>query len=264
MPIAADLPDDIEELKQLVVARTVERDAFKVERDAAVAERDAAKAGLIAKTLEAEKLKFELARLKRMTFGASSERIKREIEQLELKLEELESDEAQGEPAATPEPSPDEQPAEAREKKRRRQLPEHLPRTTETHEPASPTCASLRQRSAAQGGRGCDRDPRVHSRPLRGRASRAACLLVPHVRGHDAGADAVAADPARAGGPRSAGAHCHRQVLRSRSALSPGRDLCPRRRRSRPRHAGRLDRQDRLAGASRSPTGLASTSWRAA
>src|SRR5262245_3989067 len=141
MPIAADLPDDIDALKQLVVARTVERDALKVERDAAVAERDAAKAGLVNKTLEAEKLKFELARLRRMTFGASSERIKREIEQLELKLEELESDEVQGEPAATPQPPAEEHSGSAREKKRRRQFPEHLPRTTATHEPASSTCA---------------------------------------------------------------------------------------------------------------------------
>ena len=142
MPIAADLPDDIDALKQLVVARTVERDAFKVERDAAVAERDAAKAGLVNKTLEAEKLKFQLARLKRMTFGASSERIKREIEQLELKLEELESDEVQCEPAATPEPPAEEHSGSAREKKRRRQFPKRLPRTTATHWPASPTCAS--------------------------------------------------------------------------------------------------------------------------
>src|ERR1700682_5765691 len=124
MPIAADLPDDIDALKQLVVARTAERDTFKVERDViaterdvAVAERDAAKAGLLSKTLEAEKLKFELARLKRMTFGASSERIKREIEQLELKLEELESDEAEDASTASSEPIPDEHPAEAREKK---------------------------------------------------------------------------------------------------------------------------------------------------
>jgi len=77
MASGADLPDDIEELKRRLIARE--------------AELAATKAGLIAKTLEAEKLKFELARLKRMTFGASSERIKREIEQLELKLEELES-----------------------------------------------------------------------------------------------------------------------------------------------------------------------------
>lgn len=121
MASAADLPDDIDELKRRLIA---------------------AEAGLLAKTLEAEKLKFELARLKRMTFGASSERIKREIAQLELKLEELESDEAQGEPAVVPEPSPDAGSAEAREQKRRRQLPEHLPRTTKTHEPVSPTCGT--------------------------------------------------------------------------------------------------------------------------
>ena len=149
MASAANLPDDIEALKQLVVARTAERDGFKIERDViaaerdvAVAERNAAKAGLINKTLEAEKLKFELARLKRMTFGASSERIKREIEQLELKLEELESDEAEDASTAPSEPTPDAQPAEAREQKRRRHLPEHLPRTTKTHEPASPTCGT--------------------------------------------------------------------------------------------------------------------------
>jgi hypothetical protein len=47
MPSAADLPDDIDELKRRLIA---------------------AEAGLLAKTLEAEKLKFELARLKRMYF----------------------------------------------------------------------------------------------------------------------------------------------------------------------------------------------------
>jgi transposase len=128
MASAANLPNDIEELKRRLIARE--------------AELAAAKAGLIAKTLEAEKLKCELARLKRMTFGASSERIEREIAQLELKLEELESDEARGEPAAAPEPSCDAESDEAREKKRRRQFPEYLPRTTTTHEPTSPTCST--------------------------------------------------------------------------------------------------------------------------
>jgi hypothetical protein len=56
---AADLPDDIEALKALIIARD--------------AELAAAKSGLVAKTLEAEKLKFELARLKRVQFGQSSE-----------------------------------------------------------------------------------------------------------------------------------------------------------------------------------------------
>ncbi len=49
MADAAGLPNDIEELKRLVALRT--------------AERDAAKAGLLLKTLEAEKLKTQIARL---------------------------------------------------------------------------------------------------------------------------------------------------------------------------------------------------------
>ena len=57
MRSAADLPDDVDELKRRLMA---------------------AEAGLLAKTLEAEKLKFELARLRRMAFGQSSERIERD------------------------------------------------------------------------------------------------------------------------------------------------------------------------------------------
>ena len=131
MADAAGLPNDIEELKRLVALRT--------------AERDAAKAGLLLKTLEAEKLKTQIARLKRMSFGASSERVRRELEQLELKLEEIETAEAQAEarprPAAAAEPA---QPAqeEAPAKKQRRKLPEALPRRDIVHEPACacPVC----------------------------------------------------------------------------------------------------------------------------
>jgi hypothetical protein len=47
------------------------------------------------KTLEIEKLKFQIAKLRRMQFGRSSERINRQIEQLELRLEELEAGEAE-------------------------------------------------------------------------------------------------------------------------------------------------------------------------
>ena len=128
MADAAGLPNDIEELKRLVALRT--------------AERDAAKAGLLLKTLEAEKLKTQIARLKRMSFGTSSERVRRELEQLELKLEEIETAEAQAEaaagPAAAAEPA---QPAqeEAPAKRQRRKLPEALPRRDIVHEPAC-TC----------------------------------------------------------------------------------------------------------------------------
>ncbi|MEJ0072205.1 MAG: transposase [Pseudomonadota bacterium] len=45
--------------------------------------------------MEIEKLKFQIAKLRRMQFGRSSERIAREIAQLELRLEELETGEAE-------------------------------------------------------------------------------------------------------------------------------------------------------------------------
>jgi len=75
----------------LIIFALVEIDGHSF---AGTAERDAAKAGLVTKSLEVEKLKVQIARLKRVTFGSSSERIAREIEQLELKLEELETEEA--------------------------------------------------------------------------------------------------------------------------------------------------------------------------
>lgn len=126
MPMRADeLPDDIEVLKRLII-----------ERDAELA---AAKSGLVAKTLEAEKLRFELAKLKRMAFGQSSERIERAIEQLELKLEEIET--AAAETAASVVPKPTADLAEAPvEKTPRRKLPAHLARVTATHELASCSC----------------------------------------------------------------------------------------------------------------------------
>src|SRR6202453_5324152 len=43
------------------------------------------------KALEIEKLKFQIAKLRGMQFGRSSERINRQIAQLELRLEELEA-----------------------------------------------------------------------------------------------------------------------------------------------------------------------------
>src|SRR5271165_5340160 len=137
MPLAAaDLPNNITALKQLVLAQAVD-----IEK--AGAELAAAKAGLLSRTLEVEKLKIEIARLKRMSFGASSERMRRELEQLELQLEELETAQAEAEAAAeTAPPAIVEEPAteEAPAKKTRRKLPEALPRREIVHEPAC-TCA---------------------------------------------------------------------------------------------------------------------------
>ena len=90
------------------------------------------------KALEIEKLKLQIAKLRRMQFGRSSERISRQIEQLELRLEELETAEtevtakAEAE-AATAEP---ETPVRERSKPTRKPLPDHLPRQAVVHQPA--------------------------------------------------------------------------------------------------------------------------------
>jgi len=113
------LPDDVDSLKQLVTA------AF---------------AALKSKTLEIEKLKVQLRRLRRMQFGRSSEKLAGEIAQLELALEELEGSEAAaGEPPAAAAGAPA---AGARIKPARRALPDHLPREAVIHAPpvACPAC----------------------------------------------------------------------------------------------------------------------------
>src|SRR6476646_4017798 len=64
-----------------------EKEALLIERDRVIAVRDAE---LYAKTLQIEHLKAQLAVLRRARFGRSSEKLDREIEQLELLLGELE------------------------------------------------------------------------------------------------------------------------------------------------------------------------------
>ena len=144
-PPVETLPKTIDELTQLVISRTAERDAHAVELAAA-------KAGLIVNALEIEKLKVQIARLRRVQYGSSSERIKRELEQLELKLEDLETAAAAAvEPAqceqATAAPAPS-----STRRKPRRKLPEHLPRTDVVHAPASscPTCGGADARKVGE------------------------------------------------------------------------------------------------------------------
>ena len=149
---ASDHRAEIVELQRKLIAK----DTLLAERRG-TAELVAAKNGLIEKTLEAEKLKFELARLKRMQFGHSSERIDRQIEQLELKLEEIEV--ASAEDAASTVEIAAEPPASAGitehllRREPRRRTPEHLPRRDETHAPAScacPRCGTERLRKVGE------------------------------------------------------------------------------------------------------------------
>ena len=86
-----------------------------------------------AKGLKIAQLEARIAKLKRLQFGQSSEKLAHEIEQLELELDELHEDEAAQ--AA-------ERPAAVQAligKPARRPLPPHLPREDEVHEPSC-TC----------------------------------------------------------------------------------------------------------------------------
>jgi transposase len=95
-----------------------------------------------AKTLHIEKLKMQLAVLRRARFGRSSEKLDRTIEQLELLISGLEEDiaaqDANARTGATEPAGPDGPTFPARPRQRRqpvrKPLPEHLRRETVVHE----------------------------------------------------------------------------------------------------------------------------------
>lgn len=118
-PTSDDLPHDVGALRALLIERDTELSALR----AKIRHRD----------LQIEKLKLQLAKLRRMQFGRSSEKIAQQIEQLELLIEELETPTAI--PARASASSMPDLPA-------RRALPEHLPRESVVHAPvcACPAC----------------------------------------------------------------------------------------------------------------------------
>jgi transposase len=91
---------------------------------------------------ELERLQLVIARLRRLQFGRKSEKIQREIEQLELQLEDLEEGSAGKKQRAgsTLPPSAAAIFANVTEKPARRPLPDHLPRQNEIHQPEQESC----------------------------------------------------------------------------------------------------------------------------
>ena len=92
-------------------------------------------ATLISRTGEIERLTLLVEKLQRMLFGKKSEKVLRQIEQLELQLEELQAASVIEETRAV---APAERPVAARPF--RRPLPEYLPREVHTHLPNHDTC----------------------------------------------------------------------------------------------------------------------------
>ena len=178
MQTQAPLPDNVDELKALLSAQIAqleaikqshvslrsavdllkfERDGIRAERDRVLAERDGIKVELEDIKFEHESLKQSklddaeeikrltllLEKLKRMVFGQKSEKLARQIDQLELELEELYI--GQGEHASQRErKSPREKPV-----REARTFPDDLPRDTQEHLPkdaACPDCGGQWQR----------------------------------------------------------------------------------------------------------------------
>jgi transposase len=116
----AELPDDPAALRAFALA--------------CQSELKAAETAVQLKALEIEKLRFQIAKLRRMQFGRSSERIARQIAQLEFQLEELETgaaeDTARAEAMELPAPA-----SPRANKPKRKPLPDHLPRQDVVHQP---------------------------------------------------------------------------------------------------------------------------------
>ena len=91
---------------------------------------------------EVERLRLIIARLRRLQFGRKSEKIQREIEQLELQLEDLEAGNAekQQQTENTLAPAAAAVFSAAPRKPARRPLADHLPREVEVHEPEEKGC----------------------------------------------------------------------------------------------------------------------------
>ena len=113
------LPSDVESLTKLLHAAEEKLESLSAQ--------------LRSRDVLIEKMRLELAHLKRMKFGRSSEQLDEKIAQLEFSLEELEANEA-----AIPASAPNVPKGEARAP--RKSLPSHLPRESVIHEPADGIC----------------------------------------------------------------------------------------------------------------------------
>ena len=127
------LPSDVAELQAFAIALQVENETLKHEHGSLKNKLQVRDAELYAKTLHIEKLKAELALLRRARFGRSSEKLDRDIAQLELLIGDLEEGRAESR-----ERTNSASPAASRAQRERHQpvrkpLPDHLPRERVEH-----------------------------------------------------------------------------------------------------------------------------------
>ena len=139
---SASLPSDFDSLQAFAIALladydtlTSEHGALKTSLQTEIASRDAE---IYAQTLHIEKLKIQLALLRRDRFGQSSEKMDHEINQLELLISDLEEGQAESEERAEAAKPTAKQ---AKSQPVRQPLPDHLPRERVEH-PAACVCPS--------------------------------------------------------------------------------------------------------------------------
>jgi transposase len=156
---ATVLPTDIESLHKMIVQQQVQLDQsqhqleqthVQLEQTHARLEQhqlqlQSAKGEVIHLSAWVEKLKLEIAVLKRLRFGKSSEKLDAQIAQLELIVDELESEQGEHAQLTGTEISADVTAAidtpQAELKRPRKLLPDHLQRETKTYAPVC-TCPS--------------------------------------------------------------------------------------------------------------------------
>lgn len=146
-------------------------------------------------------LQIRIAKLRRQKFGASSEKIEREIEQLELALEALEvvvssteepsleeSEDEDGEDVTEELPT-----AKAPPRRRKPKVGAETPRERIVLDPGE--WPGVRRCPTARG-RGCERDPRADHGAVEGDRDGSAEDVLPALREDHPGAGTLPADPA--------------------------------------------------------------------
>lgn len=139
---AGPLPKTAAALRALLLAARAERDGALAERDSVAAERDRLAAECDALAGQNDRLRHLLLRLKRMQFGAKSERLPEE--QLQLGLEDLEQAIAQGEAEGEKRDPALKRERAAKRRASRGALPAHLPRVEVTLTPEDTACPCCR------------------------------------------------------------------------------------------------------------------------
>ena len=124
----ADLPSDPEALRAFALA-------CQGELAAATAELKAAKLAVQLRTLEIEKLKFQIAKLRRMQFGRSSERIDPADRAARAAARGAGNRRGRRD-QPRPRPKTGQLPIREGDRPKRKPLPDHLPRQEIVHEPA--------------------------------------------------------------------------------------------------------------------------------